>query len=124
MTPAYARLQRQIWEALPPKKHMAGKEKIYDCISVVIQEWPEEALSKDDLSEAPIEVVTDLNAAVKRHMTLLYGSEDEFDSVWVIVLNILASQIIRLILEWWFNNKRNRTTLRRWRSRWRKDEDE
>lgn len=119
-TPAYTRLQKDIWDALPRKKHMAGREKVNDVIDLVVQEWPEDEFAQAD-RDSKIGICLKLNKAVKRQMTFLYAADEEFESLWIIVLNLLVSAIIRLVLEWWLNNKRNRATMRRWRKKWRDD---
>lgn len=122
-SPAFSRLQRQIWEILPDKKHAAGKEKIYDIVAVVVQEWPEKPFKSldTDPDTAALKTIPSfrkLQRAVKRHMHLLYGEEEEFGILWAIVLEILVSQVIRLVLRWWLENRRNQRTLRNWRERW------
>lgn len=122
-SPAFSRLQRQIWEILPDKKHAAGKEKVYDIVSIVVQEWPEKefaSLDPDPEKNVLIKIgaYRKLVRAVKRHMNLLYGQEDEFETLWIIALEILISQVIRLVLRWWVENRRNQRTLSNWRKRW------
>lgn len=124
---AFTRLQSKIWDILPDKKHAAGKEKVFDIIAVVVQEWPEQEFGKikespEDASVATIPSYRKLVRAVKRHMDLLYGQEEEFGTLWIIALEILVSQIIRLILRWWLENRRNQRTLRNWRQRWAADD--
>lgn len=125
--PAFTKLQRTIWDILPDKKHAAGKEKVYDVVSIVVQEWPEQEFGRlrDDPEAASVEAVPSyrrLVRTVKRHMDLLYGEEEDFGTLWIIALEILVSQIIRLVLKWWLENRRNQRTLRNWRQRWAADD--
>ena len=124
---AFTRLQNKIWDILPDKKHAAGKEKVFDIISIVVQEWPEKEFGSiqstpEDAAVSTIPSYRKLVRGVKRHMDLLYGQEEEFGTLWIIALELLVSQIIRLILRWWLENRRNQRTLRNWRQRWAADD--
>jgi len=120
----FTKFQNQIWEALPARKHMAGKERIFDVVSIAVQEWPEEELANFKKGgPKAVRVAIRLNKAVKRQMHLLYGEQD-FASLWALALNVLVSAVIRLILDWWLTDEKNRRTLRTWRRKWVKDADE
>ena len=117
----FSKFQKQIWDELPERKHLAGQEKVYDIISVVIQEWPVEeysaAIASDD-QLGKMRATRRLMRAVKRHMAVLYGGEQDFGSLWIVFLNIVVSIIIRYIWDWWKNNKTHQKQLLAWRRRW------
>lgn len=112
-----SQFRRDIWEALPEKKHMAGKEKIFDVVSILIQEWPDEDFDSSKKNKAKsIRTALRLNRTVKRQMHLMYG-EEEFGFLWALALNVLVSMIIRMILDWWMKRDENRQLLSKWRNR-------
>lgn len=120
----FTKFQNQIWDALPERKHVAGKERIFDAVSIIVQEWPEEELANlRKGGPKAVRVAIRLNKTLKRQMHLLYGEED-FSSLWAIALNVLVSMIIRLILDWWLKDELNRKALRIWRRKWVKDADQ
>lgn len=120
----FTKFQNQIWDSLPARKHAAGKERIFDAVSIIVQEWPEEELEilRQGGAKA-VRIAIRLNKTLKRQMHLLYGEED-FSSLWAIALNVLVSLIIRLVLDWWLKDEANRKTLRVWRRKWAKDADQ
>lgn len=109
--------RNEIWDALPAKKHMAGKEKIFDVISILIQDWPDKEFAESKRSQAKaIRTALRLNGTVKRQMHLMYG-EQEFGTLWLLALNILVSTVIRLVLEWWLKKRENRELMAKWQQR-------
>lgn len=116
--------QREVWEGLPKRKHLAGKEKVFDIVSVVVQEWPfTEADAEPSANKAELLKTTRrLTKSVKRHLQLLYG-DTEFRSVWVVFLQIVVAEIIRYVLAWWLRDKRNRRRVTLWRRKWIEPQD-
>lgn len=117
-----------MWDALPLRKFLAGRERVYDCISVVVQEWPDdefalaEVAMKDsgDRKKQSV-VIKDLMLNVKRHLHLAYG-EVEFGFIWTIILQALLWELIHLICEWWRKRSENRMALLKWQKQWRENE--
>jgi hypothetical protein len=110
--------QEQIFARMSPKKWAAGREPIYDLISVAIQEWP---MGLDDVasgSSAEINLTNDLKAAMKRHIVLSHGEDAKYGFIWTLVLTAIISEIIKHMLAWWWNKKEHREKLRGWRKRW------
>lgn len=114
-------MQEYVWDRLPMRKYMAGREPVFDAVVVVIQEWPDEILvhtKSGDTGE--VVAIKELTKSVKRHLTLTYG-EKKFGSVWIIALQILLPLIIDLILKWWRRRKEHQGWLRLWRRKWVSD---
>lgn len=117
--PDYTKFQEEVWRQLPLRKFLAGKERVCDCISVVVQEWPDEqmALACDD-SKAESTAIRGLMKDAKRHLHLAYG-EREFGFIWATILSALLYELIIIVIEWWRNKKENRMALLRWQESWR-----
>jgi hypothetical protein len=117
-TTSLPQLQEHIWDELPDKKLAVGREAVFDVVSALVQEWPDEQLSglnPEDMAGS--KAIADLHRSAKRHMRLVYGSA-KFDSMWILALQILLPIIINQLLDWWKRRKDNRARLRRWRKRW------
>lgn len=120
--PEFEAFQAMVWKRLPKRKWLAGRDRVYDCISIMVQEWPDEEMA---LAEGEIakqwDVVRSLTNSVKRHLHLAYG-EQEFGFIWTILLQALLHEIVALMLEWWRERKENRMTLLKWQRKWRSQE--
>lgn len=117
--PSYRKFQEEIWQQLPLRKFLAGKERVCDCISVVVQEWPDEqfALSTGD-PKAEATAIRDLMKSSKRHLHLAYGDR-EFGFIWATILSALLYELIIILIEWWRERKENRMALLHWQDQWR-----
>lgn len=117
--PAYRKFQEEIWQQLPLRKFLAGKERVFDCISVVVQEWPDEqfALATGD-PKAEATAIRDLMKSSKRHLHLAYGDR-EFGFIWATILSALLYELIIILIEWWRKRKENRMALLHWQDQWR-----
>jgi hypothetical protein len=121
---SFTDFQEQVWDNLPLKKYLATKERVFDAISVIVQEWPDEQFAQsfgDEQQQA--KVVRDLMKSIKRHLHLAYGEKD-FGVIWSIILQALLYEMVVMILEWWRKKKANRISILKWRQRWHKGEKE
>lgn len=111
-------MQEYIWECLPMRKYMAGREAVFDTVMVLVQEWPDDMLAHTKSGDTG-EVIAkgELEKSVRRHLTLTYG-EKKFGTLWIVALQILLPIIIDLLLDWWRRRKDHRGWLRMWRRRW------
>lgn len=117
-TKTLPQFQEYIWQHLPMRKHMAGKEAVFDAVAVAVQEWPDDELSACKAGDKGETVATEqVISNVKRHMTLAYG-EKKFGVLWMVALQILLPIIIDQILKWWRRRKENQGRLRLWRRKW------
>jgi hypothetical protein len=116
----YAKFQQQVWDALPLRKLLAGRERVNDCLAILVQEWPDDQFAQSDAADRKAEgiVVRGLMQSVKRHLHLAYG-EKEFGFIWTIILQALIWEIIKLILQWWREKKDNRVAMLQWQKQWR-----
>lgn len=114
----FENFQQWIWEQLPIRKHACGKEKVFDVVAVVIQEWPNAVLSSCKSGDSTeVFAVRDLVRSTKRHLALAYGERD-FGFLWMFVLNLIVGQIIQIVLAWWRRAPQNPAKLKLWRRRW------
>lgn len=116
---SFTAFQEEVWRRLPLRKYLAGKERVFDCISVVVQEWPDEqmALATDD-AKAEAVAIRDLMKNAKRHLHLAYGERD-FGFIWATILSALLYELIIILIEWWRKKKENRMAILRWQESWR-----
>lgn len=114
----FSMFQNMIWDSLPMRKHACGREKVFDIVAVVVQEFPEEAMSNSQSGDtAEVLAVKQLVASTKRHLALAYG-EREFGFIWMFILNLMVGQIIQLIISWWRRAPQNPGKLKVWRRKW------
>lgn len=117
-TKTLEQFQQYIWDSLPPRKHMLGKEVVFDVVAIVVQEWPDEVLSATKSGDTgEIVAATELAKTVKRHLSLTYG-EQKFGTFWIIALQILLPVLIDLVMKWWRRRKDHQGRLRIWRRKW------
>lgn len=121
--PEFEAFQTAIWKELPKRKWLAGKDRVFDCISILVQEWPDEQFAMADAnSTQQADAIRELTQGVKRHLHLAYGEQD-FGFIWTIILQALLYEMVIVMLEWWRHRKENRMALLRWRNRWRGQEE-
>lgn len=115
----YEQFRQTVWAKMPMRKWLVGREKVLDCVAVVVQEWPDDGFALADSGHAQeAAVVKSLMADVKRHLHLAYG-EKEFGFIWTIILQAVLYEIIVMILDWWRQKKANRMALLSWQKHWR-----
>lgn len=112
--------QDEMWERMGPRKYVAGKEAIYDLISVAVQEWPTEDLVHVKSGSGGEMYHTDnLKKAMRRQIILSHGESKQFSFIWTLMLSAIINEVVKVILAWWWNSDKNRTLIRKWRQRWR-----
>ncbi len=115
----YEQFRQSVWAKLPMRKWLVGREKVLDCVAIVVQEWPDDSFALADSGHAQeAAVVKSLMADAKRHLHLAYG-EQQFGFIWTIILQAVLYEVIVMILEWWRQKKANRMALLSWQKHWR-----
>jgi len=120
-------LQEYVWQKLPRRRTIVGKEAVFDAVSVTVQEWPSQqfeafadlaVLSEPGEASSSQETAAfkNLESNIKRHMDLVYGDR-KFGSVWIIALQFILPIIIRLVYDWWRKRKENKDRLSAWQSK-------
>ena len=120
-TTTLSQFQQYVWDRLPPRREVAGREMVDDLVALAIQEWPVDLLSQADPdSTAQVEAMREMVVSMKRQAEFIYGQK-RFAGVWFVALQMLIPIIVQVILEWWRHRKVNRSRLTIWRRRWRTD---
>lgn len=115
---AYADFQRQIWARLPIRKFLCGHHRVFDVLSVIVQEWPVEVIDASQSGDTDeVHALEELTKSCKRHLALVYG-EEEWE-VWQQSLKPVVWQCIWAVLYWYRLSETNAASLYRWRSKWR-----
>jgi len=113
-------LKELVWERMGYRKHFAGREAMGDLVEVAVQEWPTAEMPHiASGTAAEIYRMDQLAASIKRHITLTHGHDKRFGFIWTIVLSALISEMIRLLLAWWWNSQTNRDRMTKWQERWK-----
>jgi hypothetical protein len=119
---SFETLQEYVWQKLPRRRTMVGKEAVFDAVSVTVQEWPSQqfeafsGIAEGEASDEETAALKDLEGNIKRQMDLVYGDR-KFGSVWIIALQFILPIIIRLVYEWWRKRKENKDRLSAWQSK-------
>ena len=119
---SFETLQEYVWQKLPRRRTMVGKEAVFDAVSVAVQEWPSQqfeafsGIAEGETSDAETAALKDLEGNIKRQMNLVYGDR-KFGSVWIIALQFILPIIIRLVYDWWRKRKENKDRLSAWQSK-------
>jgi len=105
-----------VWSRLPVRKYLVGYNRVFDVISALVQEWPEQAISGCKSGETPeVQALQELSASCKRHLALIYGREwDEWESH----LTPVIWQSAWLILQWYRQKPSSKDSMSNWRSNW------
>ena len=123
-TKTFTQFQNYVWAKLPPRRTRAGREVVFDLVSLAVQEWPSDLLSQvQPGSKEEGDILRGVVSDIKRQAHVLYG-EKRFGSLWIIVLQFVIPIIVEIVLEWWRSRKLNRGKIALWRRRWdiRKDD--
>lgn len=105
-------LQSYVWQRLPLRKRIAGRQVVDDLVQLSIESWPADLMNHAvDDTERQV-VCLEIERSVKR----LYTACSATDAVtmgilWTFLLQALASLIVQRILEWWLENRANRAFL-------------
>lgn len=120
-TATLGQFQQFVWDRLPPRREVAGREMVNDLVALAIQEWPVDLLSQSDPnSAAELAALRQVIISMKRQAEFIYGQK-RFAGVWFVALQILIPVIVQVILDWWKKRKVNRSRLTLWRRKWRAD---
>ena len=110
--------QEYVWESLPVRKEVAGKEIVDDLVLVLVQLWPDTYLEACDRGSSGDTVCMEsLAADSERLMTVLYG-DDRYRVMWMLAMNLITHKTINLMNDWWRRKKANRAKLEEWRKNW------
>ena len=117
-TTTLQQFQIYVWESLPVRKVMVGKDVIDDIVTIIVQQWPAEELSERARnSEQETELMLALIWDVRRMAALLYG-DVRFDALLNSGLSTLIPAAVEVTRVWWRHRKTNRAKVGIWRRKW------
>lgn len=102
-----------LWSGLSPRKYFAGRRRVATLIAEAVALWPERNVADFELPVFQKFLEDTLNYRVRREY-----ADRRFGSIWVILLSALASEIIKLIIQWWLSRDSHRELMRGWRKRY------
>jgi len=117
-TATLSQFQMYVWEALPVRKAVVGREVVDDIVTLAVQQWPVEDMSEansDPKQESAL--MHRLAWDVRRMMEVIYGA-DRFVGLWVVGLKAVLMQVLEVMRTWWHRRKDNRAKIVIWRRRW------
>ena len=120
MTPSNEMInfQQFVWESLPVRKEVAGREIVDDLITVLVQLWPAEFLAACERGSTGDSVCMEsLAKDSERLLTVIYG-DDRYRVMWMLAMNVMTHKAINLMNDWWRRRKGNRVKLEEWRKNW------
>lgn len=118
MTDELTHFQDFVWESLPVRKEVAGRETVDDLILVLIQLWPDEYLEACERGSGGDTVCMEsLALDSERILTLIYG-DDRYRIMLMLGMQVVTYRTINLMNDWWRRKKANRVKLEEWRKNW------
>jgi len=110
--------QKYVWGRLPLRKYLLGHHKCFDVASVLIQEFPCDAIDNSKSGETlEVKALKQTVASCKRHLAFVYG-EPEYDK-WQEALSQIIWQSVWITLRWYRSDLSAAKSLRKWRRQWR-----
>lgn len=99
----------RVWRECPMGKFLVGRRKIDQLTEIAIGAWPMTSLDGSMSNAEKREVARLLEKSVERIHEV---SEPKYHFViWAILLQALASAIIRILIEWWLESDSHRLRL-------------
>lgn len=96
---------------------MCGHNRVFDIVTVAVQEWPEEAILSCQSGEtAEVQALQQLASSCKRHLAFAYG-EPMWDE-WADTLGPVIWQVTWIILQWYRQKPDSPKSLSRWKANW------
>lgn len=117
-TATLPQFQSYVWELLPIRKQVVGRELVNDIVLAAVQFWPNEELSQADAGSP--EEATEMRRvawSVRRVLEFVYG-RDRFQGYWLMGAKSILSMVLEIIRMWWRRRKDNRAKITIWRRKW------
>jgi len=104
-----------IWDSLPEAKYLAGKEAVFDLVTIALQEWPDESFAQIAAENTKNKcAVENLLADMKRIFHLCAGDEN-FEAAWNMFMRPLVYEVILSMHGFWRSRRANRLAMKTWR---------
>jgi hypothetical protein len=111
-------LQEEVWSGIPYiKRKLIGRERVDDLVMLAVEQCPLDLCQHFEPGSKECDVVCAAwSESARRSYCLLYGGdENTFGPLFWILVSPVMSYIMQRILEWYFETKSHRATLRRWK---------
>ncbi len=110
-------LRDELWDELPfARKHLIGRERVDDLITMSIESCPLDALNVIGQDSPEQDVVAQAWAGdVKRSFCLICGDEKTFGPLFWILISPLLQYILNRLIEWWFDRPSHRVVMTGWK---------
>jgi hypothetical protein len=110
-------LQTWVWRELPLRKRIAGRKVVDDLVQLTIETWPGDLMNHAKDDEQREIVAMEVERSVRRlHQACTTIDATTYGVLWTFVLQALVSLVVRLILEWWLEQRSNRALMIVWKS--------
>lgn len=112
-----ADLKLWVWRRVGIRRHVVGRRVIDDFTELAIAHWEPRHLAYciDDTQRAV--VCENILRSVKRGYQVVSGKEpQEYGVFWSLVLQAVASIVVKLILQWWLESRLNRIRMQSWQT--------
>lgn len=96
-------LEQHIWNNLPARKHLAGRERVNRIVARTLNDWPIGVLRQCDDGEAHV-VAKYLARGIERRERAEYG----MGFFAMIFLSAIVSEIVKIILRKWLESSEGR----------------
>lgn len=107
----------ECWKSLPPiRKRLVGKATVRDFVQLAVANWEGEYLAACADNDARKVYVAAMLGHVKREHQFASGySEQEYGTVWVWILQAVASAVIQWLVAWWLERRAHRALMAVWK---------
>jgi len=101
----YEDLQSYVYRKAGWRKHLVGKKMVRTIAASALYNWPIVALKDRSLNS---EVSDKLQKEVFYQLAIAQYRQHSkpFGSVWIIILSAVIGQVVRALIEWYWNNGR------------------
>jgi hypothetical protein len=107
-----------VWQRMPVRKIVLGKEAVADIVMIAVQMWPVERLSQaEHASEEEADALRVLCEDIMRIMQFVWG-EERYRAFTLLGIETCIPHVIDIIAEWWRGQKTRRGKLNNWRRKW------
>lgn len=105
-------LQNQIWQDLPLRKRVAGRDTIDDLVQLAVESWPTEYMNHATSDQERRVVAAEVERSIKRlHHACTRTDSVSYGILWSLLLQGLASAIVEWLVRWWIDRRSNRAIL-------------
>lgn len=95
-----------VWDQMGPRKHVAGRQRIAELVTMSVISWPAEVLG-ECRDQADMQIVAEATSSNLRRRV----RERQYGMFWTLLLVSLASAVVQALLKWWLESRTNRVMM-------------